>query len=32
MLKEIVKERINYIYRNKRLEFLALITIGLIVR
>lgn len=29
---EIIKERINYIYINKRIEFLALIAIALIVR
>lgn len=32
MIKEIIKERINYIYKNKKIEFLALMTIGLIVR
>lgn len=29
---EIIKERINYIYINKRIEFLALMSIALIVR
>lgn len=32
MIKEVLKERINYIYKNKKIEFLALMTIGLIVR
>ena len=32
MIKEVIKERINYIYKNKKIEFLTLIIIGLIVR
>ncbi len=32
MIRDIIKERINYIYINKRIEFLTLISIGLIVR
>lgn len=32
MIRDIIKERINYIYINKRIEFLVLIVIGLVVR
>lgn len=32
MIKQVIKERINYIYKNKKIEFFALITLGLIVR
>lgn len=32
MIRDIIKERTNYIYINKRIEILALIAIALIVR
>ncbi|SCH67260.1 Uncharacterised protein [uncultured Clostridium sp.] len=32
MLKSIIKERMNYVYRNRRIEFLTLVLVGLIIK